>query len=105
MLVFRNQSEEIIDKILNKMNFLRMILNCIFPRVSDSDWEDSIPDPVDAREIFDLIRNINDPEHPLSLEQLDVVKIDDVDVNDNGNRVKGWKISKCFFLKVASPQN
>ena len=57
--------------------------------VTDSDWEDSIPDPVDAREIFDLIRNINDPEHPLSLEQLDVVKIDDVDVNDNGNRVKG----------------
>jgi len=56
--------------------------------ISDSDWEDSIPDPVDAREIFDLIRNINDPEHPLSLEQLDVVKIDDVDVNDNGNRVK-----------------
>ena len=52
---------------------------------------------MDAREIFDLIRNINDPEHPLSLEQLDVVKIDDVDVNDNGNRVKGWKISKCFF--------
>ena len=65
-----------------------------FPSVTDSDWEDSIPDPVDAREIFDLIRNINDPEHPLSLEQLDVVKIDDVDVNDNGNRVKGWKISK-----------
>ena len=60
-----------------------------FPSVTDSDWEDSIPDPVDAREIFDLIRNINDPEHPLSLEQLDVVKIDDVDVNDNGNRVKG----------------
>jgi len=55
---------------------------------SDLDWEESIPDPVDDREIFDLIRNINDPEHPLSLEQLDVVKIDDVDVNDNGNRVK-----------------
>ena len=71
-----------------------------FPSVTDSDWEDSIPDPVDAREIFDLIRNINDPEHPLSLEQLDVVKIDDVDVNDNGNRVKGWKISKCFFSKL-----
>ena len=70
------------------------------PSVTDSDWEDSIPDPVDAREIFDLIRNINDPEHPLSLEQLDVVKIDDVDVNDNGNRVKGWKISKKKFTKL-----
>ena len=71
-----------------------MKIYVFFPSVTDSDWEDSIPDPVDAREIFDLIRNINDPEHPLSLEQLDVVKIDDVDVNDNGNRVKGWKISK-----------
>ena len=81
-----------------------MILNCIFPRVSDSDWEDSIPDPVDAREIFDLIRNINDPEHPLSLEQLDVVKIDDVDVNDNGNRVKGWKNSKKKFTKLLLPK-
>ena len=59
---------------------------------------------MDAREIFDLIRNINDPEHPLSLEQLDVVKIDDVDVNDNGNRVKGWKISKCEIHKVNSPK-
>ena len=55
---------------------------------------------MDAREIFDLIRNINDPEHPLSLEQLDVVKIDDVDVNDNGNRVKGWKISRRKFTKL-----
>ena len=59
---------------------------------------------MDAREIFDLIRNINDPEHPLSLEQLDVVKIDDVDVNDNGNRVKGWKISKYEIHKVTSPK-
>ena len=59
---------------------------------------------MDAREIFDLIRNINDPEHPLSLEQLDVVKIDDVDVNDNGNRVKGWKISKKKFSKLLLPK-
>jgi metal-sulfur cluster biosynthetic enzyme len=30
-------------------------------------------DPVDADEIFEIIRNIQDPEHPLSLEQLGVV--------------------------------
>lgn len=40
---------------------------------TDSDWDDLIYDPFDAREIFDLIRNINDPEHPLSLEELNVV--------------------------------
>ena len=39
----------------------------------DSDYDDSITDPFDSREIFDLLRNINDPEHPLTLEQLNVV--------------------------------
>lgn len=33
-----------------------------------------VVDPVDSREIFDLIRDINDPEHPLTLEQLNVVE-------------------------------
>ena len=28
---------------------------------SDADFDDDIEDPIDAREIFDLIRNINDP--------------------------------------------
>ena len=56
--------------------------------VKTSDWEDDIADPIDSREIFDLIRTINDPEHPLTLEQLDVVKLDDINVNDVSNRVK-----------------
>ena len=37
------------------------------------DWDDEVRDPVDAREVFDLIRGIRDPEHPLTLEQLNVV--------------------------------
>ena len=56
--------------------------------VKETDWEDSVVDPIDSREIFDLIRTINDPEHPLTLEQLDVVKLDDISVNDVTNRVK-----------------
>ena len=32
-------------------------------------------------------RGINDPEHPLTLEQLDVVKLDDVEVDDKNNLV------------------
>ena len=56
--------------------------------ITSADWEDSIADPIDEREIFDLIRCINDPEHPLTLEQLDVVKIDDIDVNDDTSRIK-----------------
>ena len=56
--------------------------------VSEQDWEDSIPDPVDEREIFDLVRCINDPEHPLTLEQLDVIRLHDIAVDDQRNRVK-----------------
>ena len=33
------------------------------------DNEDAL-DPLTAREIFNLIRNINDPEHPLTLQQV-----------------------------------
>lgn len=38
------------------------------------DFDDNVEDPLDAREIFDLIRDIKDPEHPLTLEELNVVK-------------------------------
>ena len=34
----------------------------------ESDFNDEIFDEIDRREIFDLIRSINDPEHPLTLE-------------------------------------
>lgn len=43
--------------------------------VSASDFDDNEEDPFDSREIFDLIRNINDPEHPHSLEELNVVQL------------------------------
>eukprot|EP00088_Acartia_fossae_P039405 TRINITY_DN4101_c0_g1_i3.p1 TRINITY_DN4101_c0_g1~~TRINITY_DN4101_c0_g1_i3.p1 ORF type:complete len:157 (+),score=41.73 TRINITY_DN4101_c0_g1_i3:53-523(+) len=49
---------------------------------TDLDFDDSVEDPVDAREIFDLIRDINDPEHPLTLEQLNVVTEDQVEVSE-----------------------
>ena len=31
-------------------------------------------DEIDAYEIFDMLRHINDPEHPLTLEKLRVIK-------------------------------
>lgn len=37
-------------------------------------FDDSIADEVDSLEIFDLIKSINDPEHPVTLEQLNVVR-------------------------------
>ncbi|OQR77273.1 mitotic spindle-associated MMXD complex subunit MIP18-like [Tropilaelaps mercedesae] len=41
--------------------------------VTAAELDDNVEDPIDAREVFDLIRDINDPEHPLTLEQLKVV--------------------------------
>ncbi len=46
--------------------------------LSPSALDASVRDPVDAREIFDLIRDLNDPEHPLTLEQLGVVSLEQV---------------------------
>jgi metal-sulfur cluster biosynthetic enzyme len=42
--------------------------------LSHTDLDDKFEDPLDAEEIFQLIRDINDPEHPLTLEQLHVVQ-------------------------------
>jgi hypothetical protein len=39
-------------------------------------------DAITANEVFEIIRNIQDPEHPLTLEQLNVVRIELVKVVD-----------------------
>lgn len=38
----------------------------------ESDYDNEVRDEIDRREIFDLIRSINDPEHPLTLEGLNM---------------------------------
>jgi len=40
---------------------------------SGEEADDEAPEPLDAREVFDLVRSVTDPEHPLTLEQLAVV--------------------------------
>jgi len=37
--------------------------------------------------IYEIIRGIKDPEHPYTLEQLDVVNIGDIDVQDKGSKI------------------
>ncbi|KAL7978774.1 hypothetical protein Chor_013263 [Crotalus horridus] len=44
--------------------------------------DEGLPDAIDDREIFDLIRGIHDPEHPLTLEELNVVEQLRVQVSD-----------------------
>uniref|UniRef100_A0A670YMM8 Cytosolic iron-sulfur assembly component 2B n=1 Tax=Pseudonaja textilis TaxID=8673 RepID=A0A670YMM8_PSETE len=49
--------------------------------------DEGLPDAIDDREIFDLIRGIHDPEHPLTLEELNVVEQLRVQVSDAGSAV------------------
>uniref|UniRef100_A0AAZ3QJG2 Cytosolic iron-sulfur assembly component 2B n=1 Tax=Oncorhynchus tshawytscha TaxID=74940 RepID=A0AAZ3QJG2_ONCTS len=52
------------------------------------DEDEDVADPIDDREIFDILSvSINDPEHPLSLEELNVVEQVRVRVDDQENTV------------------
>lgn len=42
--------------------------------ITDADLNDDVEDPIDAREIFELVKDIKDPEHPLTLEELNVIR-------------------------------
>jgi len=44
-------------------------------------------DVIDSEEVFDLIKDIQDPEHPLTLEQLNVAEVENVHVDDSKNKV------------------
>lgn len=52
--------------------------------LTETDYDNSFEDLMDEREVFDTIRNLQDPEHPLTLEQLNVVDIESIKV-DNKN--------------------
>ncbi|KAG8900392.1 hypothetical protein FRB99_006085 [Tulasnella sp. 403] len=47
---------------------------------SDSSREEDEDSPIDAQEVFDLLRSITDPEHPLTLEELKVVSKEQIRV-------------------------
>jgi len=49
--------------------------------------EDGSREPIDDIEVFEHIRDIADPEHPYSLEQLGVVSHEDVKVDDENGTV------------------
>eukprot|EP01116_Phalansterium_solitarium_P002215 TRINITY_DN1207_c0_g2_i1.p3 TRINITY_DN1207_c0_g2~~TRINITY_DN1207_c0_g2_i1.p3 ORF type:complete len:153 (+),score=55.62 TRINITY_DN1207_c0_g2_i1:39-497(+) len=48
---------------------------------------DADRDEFDNLEIFELIRRINDPEHPMTLEQLNVAQLGLINVDDKNNRI------------------
>ncbi|CDW74896.1 UNKNOWN [Stylonychia lemnae] len=50
--------------------------------------DDTIEDEIDSYEVFDMLRHINDPEHPLTLEQLNVVTPELISVDNRNDLVK-----------------
>ena len=53
--------------------------------------DDLAEEPIDTEEVYEMIRHLNDPEHPLTLEQLNVTGIDGVYV-DNVTNTGGQKM-------------
>lgn len=49
--------------------------------ITEAELDDEVDDILDAREIFDLVKDIKDPEHPLTLEDLNVVREDQIHVD------------------------
>ena len=49
--------------------------------LSETDYDNNYVDLIDEREVFDMIRNLQDPEHPLTLEELNVLDIDSVEID------------------------
>ncbi|KAJ5246964.1 MIP18 family protein [Penicillium chermesinum] len=47
---------------------------------SDSEDDDLLEEPIDEQEIYDLIKYISDPEHPISLGELAVVSLPDISI-------------------------
>jgi len=56
----------------------------------------SAREPIDALEIFEHLRDITDPEHPYTLEQLNVLEEAHIDVDDAAGRVRC--VSVLWFL-------
>ncbi|XP_011018468.1 PREDICTED: MIP18 family protein At1g68310-like [Populus euphratica] len=55
---------------------------------SVDDKEYTAAEPIDQLEVFDHIRDIKDPEHPYSLEELKVITEDAIEVDDKLSYVR-----------------
>ena len=54
---------------------------------TETDFDDDVVDPIDSEEVYELLRSISDPEHPLTLEQLNVTQLQHITVNNDENHV------------------
>ncbi|XP_060674555.1 protein AE7 [Ziziphus jujuba] len=57
-------------------------------RSAPSDADEYAVESIDQQEVFDHIRDIKDPEHPYSLEELKVISEDAIEVDDHRSYVR-----------------
>ncbi|XP_071702828.1 protein AE7-like [Rutidosis leptorrhynchoides] len=57
-------------------------------RPGDTEFDEYASEIIDQLEIFDHIRDIKDPEHPYSLEELKVITEDAIEVDDKRSYVR-----------------
>nr|KAJ0217028.1 hypothetical protein LSAT_V11C300108940 [Lactuca sativa] len=57
-------------------------------RPGDGNFDEYATELIDQLEIFDHIRDIKDPEHPYSLEELKVITEDAIEVDDKRSYVR-----------------
>lgn len=53
----------------------------------EDEHEETTVDKFDSQEVFDMVRHIVDPEHPLTLEELNVIQPENIIVDDQKNTV------------------
>lgn len=80
---------ELLDRLLNQ----QLVIEEQAPELTDSETEvdtdyGESEDAIDSQEIYDLIAHISDPEHPLTLGQLAVVNLADIEVHDTPDKSK-----------------
>lgn len=59
---------------------------------------------IDPLEVFEHIRDINDPEHPYTLEQLNVITEDQIQVDDERGRVR-WEFLQTIAVRAGEVRN
>ncbi|GMN30376.1 hypothetical protein TIFTF001_002771 [Ficus carica] len=57
-------------------------------RGAPSDVDEYVVEPIDQQEFINHIRDIKDPEHPYSLEELKVITEDAIEVDDRHSYVR-----------------
>merc|ERR1711862_80111 len=67
---------------INNYNNIFQSLETLSNRTKKEEFNEDTRDAINAEDVFHIIRTIQDPEHPLTLEQLKVVNIDSIRVHD-----------------------